>query len=58
MKNRLKRFHRDERGLEALQVILIVAIAAIILAALKMFWADIRDLLKSSVQSITGWNLD
>jgi hypothetical protein len=40
---RLRSFHRDEKGLEALQVILIVAIAAIILALLKAYWQDVKN---------------
>ncbi len=53
-KNGVKKFHKDEKGLEALQVILIVAIAAIILALLKAFWPDVKNFFKRSIEFIMG----
>lgn len=50
----LKRFHKDERGLETLQVVLIVAIAAIILALLKAFWTPISTFFKNNILNIIG----
>lgn len=41
--NRLQRFHRDEVGMSSLQVIMIVAIAAVILGLLKLTWWDIKN---------------
>jgi len=38
----LKRIHKDEQGLETLQVVAILAVAAIVLAVLKIFWNDIK----------------
>lgn len=38
----LKKIHKDESGLETLQVVAILAVAAIILAVIKFFWKDIK----------------
>lgn len=51
--NLLKKLHRDEEGLETLQVVMIVAIAAIILALLKIFWADIKKWFGDSTKDTT-----
>lgn len=51
----LKRFHDDERGLEAMQVVMIIAIAALILALVKSFWTTIKDWAQKLVDGITGW---
>jgi hypothetical protein len=50
-----ERLHRDEEGLEALQVVIIVAIAAIILALLKSLWPGIKKWFKTSVEQVIGW---
>ncbi len=55
VKNGLKKFHKDEKGLEALQVILIVAIAAIILALLKMYWPQVKKFFEDNVGEILGF---
>lgn len=51
----LRKFHRDERGLEALQVIMIVAIAAIILALLKFAWPGIKKWFIDNVKNTLGF---
>ncbi len=51
----IKKFHSDERGMEALQVILIVAIAAIVLALLKFAWPNIKDWFVKNVGNILGF---
>ena len=43
MQNRFSRFHRNQKGLETLQVVLIIAVAAIILALIVNQWPNIRD---------------
>ena len=53
-KNGLLKFHRDEKGLEALQVILIVAVAAVILTFLKIYWQDVKAWFKDMMEPITG----
>lgn len=54
VKNGVVKFHRNEKGLEALQVILIVAIAAIILALLKLYWKDVKTWFKTMVENVIG----
>ena len=39
----VKRFHNEEKGMEALQVVLIIAVAAVIMAFFVRFWPDVRD---------------
>jgi hypothetical protein len=50
----LRRIHEDEAGLETLQVVMIIAIAAIFLALIKFFWADIKAWATKLVQAISG----
>jgi len=51
----VRSFHEDEDGMEAIQVIMIVAIAAVVLALLKTTWPSIQSWFKTAVQNITGW---
>ena len=51
----LKRFHDDERGLEAMQVVMIIAIAALILALVKLFWSDVKNWVTPLLADIIGW---
>lgn len=51
----LRAIHDDEDGMEAVQVIMIVAIAAVVLAALKVAWPSIQSWFSSAVSNITGW---
>lgn len=51
----LRRIHEDERGLETLQVVMIIAIAALILALIKTTWPTITAWFNKLVQAITGW---
>jgi Flp pilus assembly pilin Flp len=55
MKKFLARFHEDERGLEALQVVMIIAIAALILAFVKTFWGDVKTWFKQLSDPIIQW---
>ncbi len=41
--SRLYRLHQDDTGLSSLQTVMILAIAAIILAAIKYVWWDIKN---------------
>jgi Flp pilus assembly pilin Flp len=52
MKNAVRRFHQDEAGLEALQVVMIVAIAAIVLITVKTKYPEIRDWFIAKVDDI------
>ncbi len=51
----LKKFHKNEAGLEALQVVMIIAIAALFLIAVKFQWQTIEQWFKDLVKSITDW---
>lgn len=53
--NRLRRFHRDDRGLEALQVVMIIAVAALILALVKLFWSDVKNWVTPLMADLLGW---
>jgi hypothetical protein len=52
---RLKEFHNDEAGMSSLQAILTIAIAAVILGLLKVFWNDIKNWFAISVAPVLGW---
>ncbi len=45
----VRRFHSDDRGIEALQVVMILAVAAIALIAVKTAWEE------SNGGGIKGW---
>ena len=47
-------FHNDEDGIEAVQVIMIVAIAAIILVAVMTVGQEVLDWLKEKWKSLKG----
>lgn len=53
--SRLRKFHEDEDGLEAMQVVMIIAIAALILALVKVFWFDVKNWVAPLVANIVGW---
>jgi hypothetical protein len=50
----LRRIHNDEEGLETLQVVMIIAIAAIVLALLKLWWPIIKAWFFQLVSAIVG----
>jgi Flp pilus assembly pilin Flp len=52
--NALKSFHNDEDGMETMQVVIIIAIAAIVLVALLAFWGKIKDFVKETWTDLTG----
>lgn len=43
LQSKLNNFHQDEAGLEALQVVMILAVAAVALIVVKTQWDKIRD---------------
>ena len=56
LKKAAQKFHENESGLEALQVVMIIAIAALCLSVIKYFWdSNIRDWVINLVNQITGW---
>jgi Flp pilus assembly pilin Flp len=54
IKNALTKFHNDEAGLEALQVVMILAVAAVALIAVKTQWNSIRTWFKDVMGQGTG----
>jgi hypothetical protein len=42
-------FHQDERGLEALQVVMILAVAAVCLQVIKYWWPWWREFLNLAI---------
>ena len=56
LRERLTRFHKNEQGLEALQVVMIIAIAALVLILIKTSWESrIVPFFKEMLENITGW---
>lgn len=55
IRNVAVKFHNDEDGMEALQVVIIIAIAAVILAAVKLMWPNVFSFFQTSVQDIIGF---
>ena len=51
----LRSFHEDEEGMESLQVVMIVAIGAVVLLVLKLMWPSIKGWVMSAVGKITRW---
>ena len=43
IRRRMARFNKNQKGLETLQVVLIIAVAAVILALVVNQWPAIRD---------------
>ncbi len=54
IQSNLRRFHNDEAGLEALQVVMILAVAAVALIAVKTQWNNISQWFKSVMGQGTG----
>jgi hypothetical protein len=50
----VREFHNDEAGLEALQVVMILAVAAVALIAVKTQWNNISQWFKSVMEQGTG----
>jgi hypothetical protein len=52
----LRGFHADEDGMEAVQVVMVVAIGAVILLAFARFvWPLIKDYTKNAINEISGY---
>jgi Flp pilus assembly pilin Flp len=54
IKTKIARFHHDEDGLEAVQVVMIVAIAAIILVAVMTLGQEVFDWLREKWNELRG----
>ena len=51
----LRRIHEDEQGMETLQVVMIIAIAAVILFLVNSQWNNIKNWWNTAVQNIVQW---
>jgi len=51
----IRGFHEDEEGLEALQVVMIIAIAAVILLFIRMYWRQISNWFAGLISQIIHW---
>jgi hypothetical protein len=53
----MRSFHEDEAGLEALQVVMIVAIAALFLLVVKYLWDNyLYSWVQTLIKNISGWS--
>ncbi len=50
--NSLKKFHQDEEGLEPLQIVMIVAVGAILLVIMTTVGKDALTAMKDKVMSV------
>ncbi|QDV66476.1 hypothetical protein Poly24_01620 [Rosistilla carotiformis] len=55
IKNQAIKFHKNEAGLEALQVVMIIAIAAIFLIFIKTNWETVKGWAQDLIDQITGF---
>ncbi len=53
LKNSISSFHNDERGLEALQTVMILAIAAVALILIKNHWPQVKKFFDDNMGTIT-----
>ncbi len=55
LKNAIARIHNDERGMETLQTVMLIAVAAIVLLFVKMYWEQIKEWFEGLVDQVLGW---
>lgn len=51
----LQAFHEDEDGMETLQVVMLVAVAALILIFIRARWEQIKGWVSGVLGNILGW---
>jgi len=51
-----KALHEDEEGMEAMQTVMVISVAAIICIFVRGFWPGIRTWFRQSVQDVIGWS--
>ena len=51
------RLHRDEQGIEALQAVLVMAVAAVVLALVRQQWPTMKNYFIQKTQQITSFSL-
>jgi len=55
--NRFRKFHSDEEGLEALQVVMIIAIAGMVMVAAATVGQQVVTWMKGKWQALQGQNI-
>ena len=55
LKNAVARFHNDQRGMETLQTVMLIAVAAIVLLFVKTYWEEIQDWFSGLVDQVLDW---
>ncbi|MBY0525264.1 MAG: hypothetical protein K2R98_17790 [Gemmataceae bacterium] len=50
----VRKLHEDEDGLEALQVVMILAVAAVALLVIKIFWKPIKTWATNRMNDVVG----
>ncbi len=55
LKHAIARIHNDERGMETLQTVMLIAVAAIVLLFVKMYWEQIKEWFEGLVDQVLGW---
>jgi Flp pilus assembly pilin Flp len=55
--NAFRKFHSDEEGLEALQVVMIIAIAGMVMVAAATLGQEVVTWMKEKWQSLQGQNI-
>ncbi|MDC0936659.1 hypothetical protein OAS39_10260 [Pirellulales bacterium] len=54
IKSAVYRFHNDERGFESLQTVMIMAVAAVALLAVKEQWGNIKEFFDTQMKDVTN----
>lgn len=49
-------FHADEDGMETMQIVMIIAVAAIVLLFVKSQWEAISGWASGLIGQVTGWS--
>lgn len=57
-RNWLNKFHRDDRGIESLQVVMIIAIAALVLIAVFTVGKDVVKWMKDQWNNLRGQSVE
>ena len=57
LKNAFRKFHGDEAGLEALQVVMIIAIAGMVMVAAATLGQEVVTWMKDKWSSLQGQNI-
>ena len=55
LRRAVKKFHENEAGFEVLQVVMIIAVSAIVLLFVKTNWESVKTWANDLIQQILGW---